>query len=221
MEPEVVTTPAVGVTTEILLYAYSDGIFPMSDSRDDPELFWVKPRNRGIIPLSGFHMSGSLRRRLRRLDYRIELNGDFEGVMEACADREETWINDTIFNLYSDLNCLGFAHSVEVWRGNRLEGGVYGVSLGQAFFGESMFSRISDGSKIALAYLVDHLRRTGFRLLDVQFITPHLASLGAIEISCAAYMELLGDALQENARFLSLPVETDPQEVIQRNTQTS
>jgi len=209
------------VTVGLMLRAYAAGVFPMATSRDDPWVHWVDPQERGIIPLSGFHISRSLGRRLRRLDYRIVVNGDFEGVVDACADREETWINDRILTLYRQMHRRGHAHSLEVWREGQLAGGVYGVTLGGAFFGESMFSRVTDGSKIALAYLVDHLRRTGFRLFDTQFVTPHLASLGCIGISRAAYHALLRDALRNNASFLSRPVEVDPYEIIQRNTQTS
>ncbi len=209
------------VTVGLMLKAYAAGVFPMATSRDDPWIHWVDPQERGIIPLSGFHISRSLRRRLRKLDYRIAVNGDFEGVVDACADREETWINDRILTLYLQMHRRGHAHSIEVWRESQLAGGVYGITLGGAFFGESMFSRVTDGSKIALAYLVDHLRRTGFRLFDTQFVTSHLASLGCIGISRDAYHALLRDALRGNANFLSQPVEIDPYELIQRNTQTS
>ncbi len=221
MQSITVTLQTGDLTAGRLLQAYASGLFPMAEARDDPRIFWVYPQERGIIPLPGFHMSRSLRRRLRRLDYRIEVNRDFKAVVQACADREETWINDTIFSLYRQLHSLGLAHSLEVWKDDRLEGGVYGVALGGAFFGESMFSHITDGSKIALAYLVDHLRRTGFRLFDTQFVTPHLASLGCVGISCDAYQLRLRKALRHHACFLSLPVESDPHEVIQRNTQTS
>ncbi len=149
------------------------------------------------------------------------VNQDFVGVVEACANRDETWINETIFALYRQLNRLGLAHSLEVWRESRLVGGIYGVALGGAFFGESMFSHMTDGSKIALAYLVDHLRRTGFRLFDTQFVTPHLASLGCIGISRDAYHARLREALKDDANFLSLPVEESPHDMIQRSTQTS
>lgn len=193
----------------------------MAESRDARQVYWVDPEDRGIIPLSGFHISRSLKRRLRRLDYSIAINQDFAGVVKACADRDETWINDTIFALYRQLHRLRRAHSVEVWRENRLAGGVYGVALGGAFFGESMFSRMTDGSKIALAYLVDHLRRSEFRLFDTQFVTPHLESLGAIGISRDAYHQRLRDALRADVSFLSLPIETDPYDLIQRSTQTS
>ena len=209
------------LTAGLLLRAYASGVFPMAESRDARQVYWVDPEDRGIIPLSGFHISRSLKRRLRRLDYSIAINQDFAGVVKACADRDETWINDTIFALYRQLHRLRRAHSVEVWRENRLAGGVYGVALGGAFFGESMFSRMTDGSKIALAYLVDHLRRSEFRLFDTQFVTPHLESLGAIGISRDAYHQRLRDALRADVSFLSLPIETDPYDLIQRSTQTS
>ena len=192
----------------------------MAEDRNDPEVFWVDPKVRGIIPLNGFRMSRSLRRRIRRDDYRVTLNEDFEAVVTGCAEREETWINATIFDLYLQLHLAGVAHSIEVWQENRLAGGVYGVALGAAFFGESMFSAATDGSKIALAYLVDHLRGTGFQLFDTQFVTPHLVSLGAVEISRNAYHLRLRNALAGRADILSR-APGSAQDVIQRNTQTS
>ncbi len=215
------THQAKNLTPDLMIQAYAAGIFPMAEARNDPQVHWVDPQERGIIPLSGFHISRSLKRRLLRLDYRIMVNQDFVGVVEACANRDETWINETIFALYRQLNRLGLAHSLEVWRESRLVGGIYGVALGGAFFGESMFSHMTDGSKIALAYLVDHLRRTGFRLFDTQFVTPHLASLGCIGISRDAYHARLREALKDDANFLSLPVEESPHDMIQRSTQTS
>jgi len=209
------------ITPQLLLQAYAAGIFPMSESRADPEIFWVDPKFRGILPLNSFHISRSLRRRLLRGDYQITLSHDFAGTVTACADRDETWINDTIFDLYRQLHDAGFAHSLEVWQHDRLVGGVYGVTLGAAFFGESMFSRVTDGSKIALAYLVDHLNRCGFQLFDTQFITPHLFSLGGAEISRSAYHARLAKALESPADFLA-PVDLPAaQDVVQRNTQTS
>ena len=205
---------------DLLLQGYAAGIFPMSDSRDDPDLFWVDPKRRGVMPLDGFHLSRSLARRLRRTDYQVAINRDFAQVVSACADRSETWINDTIFDLYRDLHRIGHAHSLEIWQGNQLVGGVYGVTLGSAFFGESMFSRIRDASKIALAYLVDHLNQSGFRLFDTQFLTPHLASLGGVEIPRSAYHKRLASALPGSADFTIFATPT-PQEVIQRITQTS
>jgi len=190
------------LTPDLLLAAYANGIFPMSESRDDPEVFWVDPRRRGVIPLDGFHTSRSLRRRMRRGEMTASINSDFAGVVRGCADRPETWINDTIFDLYTALHADGAAHSVEVWdTSGALVGGVYGVALGAAFFGESMFSRTTDASKIALAVLVDHLRRGGFMLLDTQFITAHLASLGGQEISRADYRARLARALSKSATF--------------------
>ena len=189
------------LTPEILLRAYSLGIFPMSDGRDDPDIHWVDPRLRGILPLEGFHLSRSLARRLRSGRFRVTTDTSFEAVVEACADREETWISHRIQRLYARLFQLGHAHSVEVWEDTRLVGGVYGVTLGAAFFGESMFSRATDTSKIALAHAAHRLRAGGFRLFDTQFLTPHLASLGGQEITRAEYHNLLADALSHAASF--------------------
>ena len=172
---------APALTPELLLNAYASGVFPMSESRDDPEVFWVDPRFRGIIPIDGFHISRSLAKRMQRGGFRLSFDTAFVQVVEGCADRDETWISDTIFALYTALYEAGFAHSVEVWEGDTLIGGSYGVALGGAYFGESMFSRRTDASKIALAWLIDRLRLDGFTLFDTQFLTPHLASLGGIE----------------------------------------
>ncbi len=188
------------VTPELLLHAYAQGIFPMAESRESTGLFWVDPKERGIIPLDGFHVSRSLRKRLRRGGFEVWLNRHFTGTVAGCADRPETWINAEIAGLYRMLHHMGFAHSVEVWEEGRLVGGVYGVALGGAFFGESMFSRRTDASKIALYHLVERLRARGFRLLDTQFLTPHLASLGGIEISRAEYRRRLHEALEAPAR---------------------
>lgn len=209
------------LTPEMLLRAYAAGIFPMAESRDTPNIFWVDPRRRGVIPLDNFHISKSLRRRLIREDYTIHVNTDFEGVVNGCAQRDETWINDTIFNLYRELFLRGHAHALEVWDGQELVGGVYGVTLGAAFFGESMFSHRPDTSKIALAYLVDHLQECGFMLLDTQFITPHLQSLGAIEISREEYHDQLNDALQHSADFCCRAEMPNARQLLQRSTQTS
>lgn len=209
------------LTPELLLRAYANGIFPMADNRDSPKVFWVDPKKRGIFPLDGFHVSRSLRRRLRRADFRVQTNTAFDAVVEACADRPETWINTTIFQLYRALHQAGFAHCVEVWQEDELIGGVYGVTLGSAFFGESMFSKRTDASKIALAFLVDRLRLAGFSLFDTQFLTPHLQSLGAIEISRRKYHKLLSKALEQPADFNSPGPLPDVHDVLQRNTQTS
>ena len=213
--------PDATLTPQLLLRAYSAGIFPMSEHRDDPDIFWVDPRRRGILPLRSFHVSRSLARRMRKADYSVTLNHAFERVLEACADREETWINAEIHRLYTTLHEMGHAHSLEIWEGEALAGGVYGVALGGAFFGESMVSPRRDGSKLALAHLTDHLARCGFTLFDTQFITPHLARLGAIEVSRAEYHRQLRDALEHNADIHAVPLCQDPQLVLQRITQTS
>lgn len=215
------TDPSPGLTPEIVLRAFATGIFPMAESRDDPDLFWVDPRQRGILPIDGFHVSRSLARRIRRDDYHVTLNTDFDAVVACCADRPETWINDALLGIYSQLHELGHAHSLEIRQQGELTGGVYGISLGGAFFGESMFSRRRDGSKLALAHLVDHLRRCGFVLFDTQFITSHLASLGAREISRASYRARLADAIELPADINRYPVTRDAHWVIQRSTQTS
>lgn len=208
------------LTPDLLLKAYALGVFPMAESRDDPDVFWVDPRRRGILPLNGFHISRSLARRLRRGGFNIAVNRDFRATVAGCADRPETWINDTIHDLYCALHDSGFAHSLEVRRDGRLVGGVYGVTLGGAFFGESMFSRETDASKIALAYLVDRLKRAGFVLFDTQFTTPHLRNLGGHEIPRSAYHTLLSGALRLQCDFTA-PDIPDAQSLMQRNTQTS
>lgn len=208
------------LSPEILLRAYAAGVFPMSESRDDPEVFWVDPRRRGVFPLDGFHISRSLAKRMRRTTWALSVDRDFAGVVRGCADRPSTWINDTIFDLYAALHAEGQAHSVELWEGPELIGGVYGVRLGGAFFGESMFSRRVDASKIALAALVDRLRVGGFTLFDTQFTTPHLESMGAVEIPRDSYHAQLESALTLTANFHALG-DTTPQAVVQRSTQTS
>jgi leucyl/phenylalanyl-tRNA---protein transferase len=189
------------ITPEILLRAYAMGIFPMAEARNDPAIHWVDPRRRGILPLDGFHVGRSLARRLRDRSLRVTVDTAFPAVVSACAEREETWISHRIQTLYQRLQDLGQAHSVEVWRHDRLVGGVYGVVLGAAFFGESMFSAEVDGSKIALAHAVARLRAGGFQLFDTQFLTPHLASLGGVEIPRADYHRRLAAALAVTATF--------------------
>lgn len=209
------------LTAETVLLAYAGGIFPMAESRHDPALHWVDPRLRGVMPLDGFRISRSLRRRMLRSGYSVTADHAFDAVLEACADRGETWISDRIASLYGDLHRLGHARSLEVWDGDDLAGGVYGVTLGAAFFGESMFSRRADGSKIALAFLVDRLRAGGYTLFDTQFLTPHLASLGGVEISRAEYHRRLAAALERDATFFPEDYDPDVYSVIQRNSQTS
>ena len=195
------------LTPELLLRAYAAGVFPMSEAQDDPRVFWVDPERRGILPLDGFHLSRSLRKTILKAPFHITLDMDFEGVVRGCAAREETWINDAIFRGYFALHRLGYAHSIEVWDGDDLVGGVYGVALGRAFFGESMFSRTTNASKVALATLVAHLRQTGFVLFDTQFTTEHLVSLGAVEVPRAEYHAMLDAALAQGvAEILSRPL---------------
>ena len=187
------------IDPDLLLRAYSIGVFPMADSRDAADIYWVEPKRRGIMPLDGFHLSRSLSKRLRSGRYRLTVDLAFDRVLAACAAeterRPETWINGPIERAYRELARRKQAHSLEVWRGEALVGGLYGVVLGRAFFGESMFSTASDASKVAFAHLVARLRYGGYRLLDCQFITDHLASLGAIEIDRKTYAGLLGAAL--------------------------
>src|SRR5437588_405495 len=179
----------------LLLQGYATGIFPMADSRDADELFWVEPRNRAIIPLDRFHVSRSLDRTIRSGKFGVTRDRDFAGVIAGCADREETWINAELERAMLALHGSGHAHSIEVWQEEQLVGGVYGVKLGRAFFGESMFSRARDASKIALAWLVARLKVGNFTLLDCQFMTEHLASLGAISVPRETYVALLSAAL--------------------------
>ncbi|MFK7940599.1 MAG: leucyl/phenylalanyl-tRNA--protein transferase [Roseovarius sp.] len=209
------------LTPQLLLAGYAQGIFPMAEHHDDPDIFWVDPSDRGVLPLSGFHISRSLGKHMRKGAYRVSLNAGFVDVLQACADRPETWINAQIFDLYTQLHKMGHAHSLEVWSDNDLIGGVYGVTIGAAFFGESMFSRQTNGSKLALAHLCDHLVRCDFRLFDTQFITGHLSTLGAVEISRRDYHVLLGDALNRPADIHAVPLDAAPYEVWQRMTQTS
>lgn len=188
-----------GITPELLLRAYSIGLFPMADAADDPEIFWVEPEMRGIIPFDAFHVSKSLAKLIRKKPFDIRFNTAFNAVVAKCAeeadDRPSTWINVTIKQLYGELHRLGHAHSVEAWEGETLVGGLYGVSLGSAFFGESMFSRRTNASKICLVHLVEQLRARGFTLLDTQFTTEHLKTFGAIDVPKAAYGKLLEKAV--------------------------
>ena len=210
------------ITPELLIQAYAAGVFPMSHGAAEDEVFWVDPEHRGIIPLDAFHISRSLARELRKDWFTIRIDTAFAEVVRHCADRPETWINDEIFALYVALHQMDLAHSLEVWDGGALVGGVYGVALGGAFFGESMFSRRTNASKIALAALVDRLRQGGFTLFDTQFLTPHLASLGALEIPRSAYQEKLADALAHRARFRAQPLSSSTGAgILQRSTQTS
>lgn len=193
------------LTPDILLRAYAAGIFPMAESRQDDELFWVDPEWRGIMPLDGLHVPKSLRKTLKKGTFTVRADQAFEQVIRACAEptpsRPDSWINDEIVRLYSDLHQMGRAHSIECWRSGRLVGGLYGISLGTAFFGESMFTRETDASKVALCHLVARLRHGGYTLLDTQFLTAHLARFGAIEIPREEYHQRLSEALQQTAQF--------------------
>lgn len=188
-----------------LLDCYRRGVFPMADSRDDPRVFLLDPDERGIIPLDGLHISRSLKKFMRNMHFTVTFDAAFSEVISKCAetapDRENTWINDGIEYLYGRIHAMGHAHSVEIWKGRELVGGLYGVSIGGAFFGESMFSRATNASKVALVYLVERLNAAGYQLLDTQFITDHLKTMGAIEIPRNNYHALLREALEIETAF--------------------
>lgn len=203
------TAAPFALTPDIVLRAYASGVFPMAESADDPSLHWVEPRKRGIFPLDAFHVPSRLARLVRSDRFEVRVNHDFDAVIEACAmpspGREVTWINATIRRLYRDLFSLGYCHTVEVLLDGRMVGGLYGVHLGAAFFGESMFHSATDASKVALVHLVGRLRAGGFQLLDAQFITPHLKQFGATEIAQKTYLGLLDPAIRRTADFLVWP----------------
>jgi leucyl/phenylalanyl-tRNA--protein transferase len=209
------------LSPDLLLDVYSRGVFPMAASRDDDKLLWMDPKRRGILPLERFHISRSLAKQIHRAHYRISFNTDFSQILQCCAARDETWINGEISTAFKQLHVLGRAHSVEVWAGNELIGGAYGLAIGGVFCGESMFSIRRDASKIALAYLTDRLVQCGFKLYDTQFLTPHLESLGGIEISQAAYRALLKQNLFVVAKFDSQTAVPSPQLLLHRKTQIS
>lgn len=198
---------------ELLLRAYAVGIFPMAESRYDPDIHWIDPDLRGILPLDALHVPRRLKRKIRRRPFEIRINTAFAEVIRLCAtpaeDRRDTWINPTIESLYAELHRMGFAHSVEAWHDGQLVGGLYGVSLGAAFFGESMFSRMTDASKVATVYLVYLLRQGGFQLLDTQFQTPHLRQFGVVEVPRELYRQRLAQSVHGSAQF--------PQTIVQAN----
>lgn len=208
-----------------VLGAYAVGVFPMAESRDDPTIYLVDPPQRGVIPLEKPRLPRRLGRTVRADRFEVRVDADFEQVIDACAapgpSREDTWINPGIRRLYLDLHAAGFAHSVECWSGGGFQGGLYGVALGGAFFGESMVSRARDASKVALTYLIARLRVGGFTLLDVQFLTPHLAGLGAVEVSRAEYQARLRRAVGVSADFYRLDAGASGSRVWQEITQTS
>lgn len=197
--------PGYRIPPDLLLKAYASGVFPMAESAADPEVFWVRPESRGVIPLDAFHIPKSLAKTIKRGSFSIRIDYDFEGVIEACAEvrdeRRNTWINAPIREAYTALHHRGHCHSVEAWREGRLVGGLYGVRLGRAFFGESMFSRERDASKVCLVHLVARLRDRNFALLDTQFTTEHLKRFGAIDIPRAKYEKVLAAALEGEAVF--------------------
>ncbi len=197
----------IEITPEVLLKAYACGIFPMAESAEDPALYWIEPERRGIIPLDRFHVPSRLARTVRADAFRITVNRDFDAVIDGCSEpapgRSRTWINARIRGLYRKLHERGHCHSIEVYDGQELVGGLYGVSLGRAFFGESMFHRTRDASKVALVHLVARLRQTGFHLLDTQFVTDHLKTFGAVEVTRRQYHKLLEAALNGEADFVA------------------
>jgi leucyl/phenylalanyl-tRNA--protein transferase len=204
-------TGYIEITPEVLLKAYACGIFPMAESADDPALYWIEPEMRGIIPLAGFHVPARLRRTLRATPFVVAVDRDFDAVIDGCAEpkrgRDRTWINARIRRIYRGLYERGHCHTVEVYDGEKLVGGLYGVSLGRVFFGESMFHRARDASKIALVHLIARLIAGGFRLLDTQFVTEHLKTFGAVEVAKHRYHTLLEQALIGEADFAALPVD--------------
>lgn len=220
------------ITPELVLKAYAYGVFPMAKSRNDTDVFWVQPKLRGVIPLDQFHVSRSLRKTLRRGVFRVTVNADFAGVLAGCAesteDRADTWINDHIMELFNQLHEAGLAHSIEVWLDDEngkplLAGGLYGLAMGAAFFGESMFSRATDASKVALTHLAAILIKGGFTLLDTQFITDHLKTFGAIEIPQKEYLAQLGAALARKGEFAGPVSQSDLEALLlsQRSTHKS
>lgn len=202
----------VEITPEVLLKAYACGIFPMAESAVDPTLYWIEPELRGVLPLDGFRVSDRLARTIRSDRFEVRVDTAFEAVIDGCAapapGRPKTWINERIRRLYCELHAIGRCHSLECWRDGRLVGGLYGVRLGGAFFGESMFHTERDASKVALAHLVARLKRGGFTLLDTQFVTEHLKSFGAVETPRAEYHALLEEALERRADFFAWPKQT-------------
>ena len=207
------------ITPSVLLKAYAAGVFPMAESADDPALYWVEPEERGIIPLNGLVISRSLAKVVRQRRFDIRIDTAFEDVMRMCAartpERKETWINKRILKLYGELHRMGHCHSVESWRDGKLVGGLYGVRLGATFFGESMFSRETDASKVALVHLVARLNAGGFSLLDAQFMNPHLETLGAVPVRKPAYLALLQQATNEMADFARFDDDDDPVRVLE------
>ena len=210
------------ITPQILLRAYAAGVFPMAESADDPALYWIEPDERGVLPLNNFHVSRSLRKSVRQKKYEIRIDTAFGDVIRACAEkrpgRKDTWINSRIISLYTQLHKINCAHSVEAWKDDRLVGGLYGVKIGAAFFGESMFSRETDASKVCLVHLVARLRFGGFTLLDAQFVNNHLTQFGAVAVKKVEYHKLLEPALAGEADFKAFSADQDVEKVIELAT---
>ena len=215
----------MNLNEQTILKGYSLGVFPMSESFDDPKIYWINPKKRGIIPIKDFKISKSLKKEIKKNKFKITINKNFNKVITNCAkktkNRPKTWINKKIIDSYSNLHEIGHAHSIEAWFQNKLVGGLYGVSLGSAFFGESMFSTMSNASKICLVYLIANLNMKGFTLLDTQFVNPYLKKLGAIEISRKKYLKILGNSLKKNIDFNKKIPQSSIYEDIQSMTQTS
>ncbi|VAX02739.1 Leucyl/phenylalanyl-tRNA--protein transferase [hydrothermal vent metagenome] len=215
------------ITAELIIHAYIQGIFPMAENAASNDVYWVDPELRGIIPLDSFHLPRKLARKINQKPFDIRIDTSFLKVIEGCAasaqthGRQETWINDQIISLYAQLFDNGYVHTVECWQNNQLVGGLYGVSIGGAFCGESMFHTVTDASKIALAYLVARLKAGGYSLLDTQFITPHLSQFGAIEINRQDYKLRLKKAKGRKVDFYSLAIDSEPEIILQSLTQTS
>ncbi|MDX2157153.1 MAG: leucyl/phenylalanyl-tRNA--protein transferase [Hyphomicrobiaceae bacterium] len=209
---------AIEITPQVLLKAYACGIFPMAESADDPALYWIEPQARGVLPLDDVHVPKRLARTIRSGRFEVRINSDFDGVISGCAasrpGRRSTWINSRIRQLYGALFKQGHCHTVETWDNGRLVGGLYGVALGSAFFGESMFSTERDASKVALVYLVARLVHGGFTLLDTQFVTDHLKQFGTVELDKEAFHAALSEALSRTASFLALPMETPADRIV-------
>jgi leucyl/phenylalanyl-tRNA---protein transferase len=208
------------ITPQVLLKAYACGIFPMAEAADDPALYWIEPQARGILPLNHIHIAKRLKRTVKQDVFEVRIDTDFEGVIAGCgsaqAGRDTTWINDKIRKLYGDLYDMGYCHTVETWRDGRLVGGLYGVALEGAFFGESMFSYETDASKVALVHLLARLIAGRYSLLDCQFVTDHLRQFGTVEVDRKAFHKLLEHALLQPGDFLALPKGENGQAVIER-----
>ena len=206
------------ITPQVLLKAYTAGIFPMAESADDPSLYWIEPDERGVIPLDKFHISTSLRKSVRRKSFDVRVDTAFDQVIKACAEktdmRDVTWINHRILKLYTQLHKMGCCHSVESWQDGQLVGGLYGVRIGAVFFGESMFSRATDASKVALVHLVARLNAGGFKLLDAQFLNSHLAQFGTYTVPKKLYRPILEEALDGNGDFRAFKLDGDAEAVL-------